>query len=358
MPYLDSKHRLALLMHEGTQNGRGKTGLAMLRYSPLNIVAVIDQSCAGKSLAALTGINREVPIVASVQASLAYHPTVLAIGIAPSGGALPSPWYQEVKQALQAGLSLINGLHLPMNTDPALSQLLGSEQWIWDVRQEPTGLTVASAQALSLKCRRVLTVGTDMAVGKMSTTLELHRAAQAQGIRSKVIATGQTNLMLGDEGIPLDAVRVDFAAGAIEQQVMRHSTGQDILFIEGQGSLFNPASTATLPLMRGAQPTHLVLAHRAGQTHIQNCPTIRIPPLPSVIQVYESIATAGGAFPETKVVGIALNTRELDERSAKRTIQQIQETTGLPCTDVIRFGAASLLQKILDTPSPENLSNQ
>lgn len=352
MHYLTPEHRIALLMHEGTDSPKGKTGLAMLRYSPLQIVAVVDQQQVGKSLKAVAGIDREVPIVDSVQASLAFHPTVLAIGIAPSGGALPDPWYQEVKTAVIAGLSIVNGLHTPMAQDSELSSQLQSSQWIWDVRQEPTGLGIGSAAARLLPCRRVLAVGTDMAIGKMSTNLELHRLAVKRGLRSKVIATGQTNLMLGDDGIPLDAVRVDFAAGAVEQQLLRHGPNHDIVFIEGQGSLFNPGSTATLPLMRGSQPTHLILVHRVGQTHIRTQPEIRIPSLQQAIEVYETTASAGGSFLASKVVGIALNTHHMNLEAAKQAISEIENDIQLPCTDVIRFGPEPLLDAIIATPNP------
>lgn len=348
---LSADQRLAVLLHDGTANGRGKTGLALLRYSPLDIVAVIDQTQVGQDLVALTGIPRSVPIVASVTAALPYRPTALAIGIAPSGGRLPEPWYEEVRTAVQAGLSVVNGLHTPLGSDPALSPRQ-PDQWIWDVRQEPPGLTVGTGQCRHLPGRRVLAVGTDMAVGKMSTNLELHRLAQAQGYRSQVVATGQTNLMLGYPGVPLDAVRVDFAAGAIEQAVLAAAPHQEILFIEGQGSLFNPASTATLPLLRGAQPTHLVLVHRWGQTHIKNCPTVPIPPLPEVIRVYEALAGAAGAFAPVKVVAIALNTFGFSHSEAVAAIAATTATTGLPCTDVIRFDPSPILAAILATPIP------
>jgi len=344
---LTPEHRIALLMHEGTQSPRGKTGLAMLRYSQSPVVAVIDYDCAGQSLTAIAGITKEIPIVASVEDALAFSPDVLAIGIAPSGGALPAPWLQEVKQAINAGLCVVNGLHTPMAHTLEMTQTLKPGQWIWDVRQEPPGLQVGSALAQTLQCQRVLAVGTDMSVGKMSTNLELHRASLTRGLRSKVIATGQTNLMLGDDGIPLDAVRVDFASGAVEQQVMRYGPDHDILYIEGQGSLLNPASTATLPLLRGAQPTHLILVHRAGQTHIRNCPHVPIPPLPQVIHLYETVATAAGAFRPAKVVGIALNTSGLDPQAAAIAIQSTQTITGLPCTDVFRCGPDPLLEAIL-----------
>lgn len=344
---LTSNDRIAILLHEGTQGSRGKTGLSLLRYSDLPIVAVIDHQSAGKNLADLTGIQRHVPIVASVTEALSYQPTTLAIGIAPSGGALPDAWRQEVKQAVSAGLSVVNGLHTSMSEDPELRKILYPDRWIWDVRREPTGLTVGSGQARLLPCLRLLTVGTDMSVGKMSTSLELHKASLRRGLRSRFLATGQTGLMLGHDGVPLDAVRIDFAAGAVEQIVMRYGTAADILHVEGQGSLINPASTATLPLLRGSQPTHLILVHRAGQTQIHSFPHVMIPSLPQVVQVYETVAMAGGAFAPAKVVGIALNTGHLSEIEAKTMIARTQEETGLPCTDPIRFGADLLLSAVL-----------
>jgi uncharacterized NAD-dependent epimerase/dehydratase family protein len=188
-------------------------------------------------------------------------------------------------------------------------------------------------------------------VGKMSTSLELHKVSLQRGWRSQFLATGQTGLMLGHDGVALDAVRIDFAAGAVEQLVLRHGADHDVLYVEGQGSLMNPASTATLPLLRGTQPTHLVLVHRAGQTHIQSFPHVTIPPLPKVIQVYETVAAAGGAFAPAKVVAIALNTFHLNEEAAQQAIEQAQLETGLPCTDAIRFGAEPLLDAILSDRS-------
>ncbi len=351
---LTPEHRVAILLHGGTDNVTGKTGLALLRYSELPIVAVIDRECAGQSLPELTGIPRSVPIAASVAAALAYEPTVLVIGIAPSGGELPAAWLCEIQQALRAGLSLVNGLHTPLAHHPQLRSHLRPDdpkQWIWDVRQEPSELTVAQGRASTLACRRVLTVGTDMGVGKMSTSLELDRASRSRGWRSRFLATGQTGLMLGHDGIPLDAVRVDFAAGAVEQLVLRHGSSHDVLYIEGQGSLLHPGSTATLPLMRGSQPTHLILVHRAGQQQIHRVPQVPIPPLPQVIQLYETVATAGGAFAPAPVVAIALNTGHLDVTAARQAIAQTQAETGLPCTDPVRFGPEPLLSVILDDPA-------
>ncbi len=344
---IESDQQVAILLHEGIRGTHGKTGLAMLRYSDAEIVVVIDRECAGESLVELTGIPRDVPIVASAEDALKYQPDVLAIGIAMLGGVLPEDWRQDVRDAIAAGVSIANGLHTCLQDDPEFKALLKPGQWIWDVRKEPPNLPVGTGQVRQLSCLRVLTVGTDMAVGKMSTSLELNRVALQRGLRSKFLGTGQAGIMISGSGIPLDAIRVDFAAGAVEQLVMQSGNDYDILFIEGQGSLHNPASTATLPLIRGSQPTHLVLVHRARQTHIRRYEYVPIPPLRDVVRVYETIAEAGGSFAPTKVAAIALNTAHLEVLAAQQAIEQAQIETGLPCTDPVRFGADLLLDAII-----------
>jgi uncharacterized NAD-dependent epimerase/dehydratase family protein len=344
---LPVNQRIAILLHEGLCGSQGKTGLSILRYSDSPVVAVVDRTAVGKSVPEATGIQRDVPVVASVAAALPYQPEVLVIGIAPKGGAVPDDYWTDIKDALKAGLSLVNGLHTPLANIPELKALLQPGRLIWDVRREPDNLEIASGIARNLPCRRVLTVGTDMAIGKMSTSLELNRAAKLRGLRSKFLATGQAGIMLEGDGIALDAVRVDFAAGAVEQLVMRFGQHYDLLHIEGQGSLLHPGSTATLPLIRGSQPTHLILVHKAGQSHNRNNPHVPIPPLPEVIKMYETVATAGGAFKPVSVVGVALNTKDLDEEKAKEAIAQTIAETGLPCTDAVRFGAGVLLDAIL-----------
>ncbi|MGB3508411.1 MAG: DUF1611 domain-containing protein [Microcoleaceae cyanobacterium] len=339
--------KIAILFHDGIHGKIGKTGLSLLRYSQAEIVAVIDRQSAGKSLPELTKIPRDIPIVASITEALAFHPEILVIGIAPSGGALPDECFVEIKQAVASGLSIVNGLHTPLANHPEIKPLLRHPQWVWDVRQEPQGLTIASGKARTLACRRVLTVGTDMAIGKMSTSLELNATAQRRGINSKFLATGQAGLMISGEGIALDAVRVDFAAGAVEKMMMQFGNTHDLLIIEGQGSLLHPGSTATLPLLRGSQPTDLILVHRAHQTHIRNHPNVLIPPLPVVIKLYEMVAAAGGVMQPTRVAGIAMNTFHLDEVAAREASAMVEKETGLPCTDPVRFGVDLLLDAVI-----------
>jgi uncharacterized NAD-dependent epimerase/dehydratase family protein len=342
---LTANSRVAILLQGGIKGHHGKTGLAFLRYSSSNVVAVIDTEAMGESLVELTKIERDVPIVNDVTAALAYQPDVLLIGIAPSGGQLPPDLLVEIAIAVKGGLSIINGLHTPLNVQfPHLQ----SGQWIWDIRQEPTGLTIGQGKARSLAAQRILTVGTDMAIGKMSTSLEFHRAAISQGIKAQFVATGQAGIAIAGQGLALDAVRVDFAAGAVEKIVLELAEEQDLVLIEGQGSLLHPGSTATLPLIRGSQPTALVLVHRAGAIHIRDLPAVVIPPLPEVIQLYETVARAGGTFDEVKVKAIALNTYGMNPDESDAVIKSTAQLTGLPCDDVVRNGGTTLLSAVLD----------
>lgn len=349
---LKAGQRAVILQHGGL-SGRvnGKTGLSLLRYGEAEVVAVIDEECAGQSLLSLTGLplRGDIPVVSSMRDALAFRPDVLSIGVAPSGGRLPQAWLQDIRLAVENGLCVQNGLHTRLNEDPVIRASLRPGQWVWDMRQEPPDLPVGSGAARTLACRRVLFVGTDMNVGKMTAALEFDRAAKTLGMRSKFIATGQTGMMISGDGVALDGVRVDYASGCIEQQMMLHGPHHDILWVEGQGSLINPASTATLPLLRGTQPTHLVLVHKAGMTHLKRFPHVQVPPLRDVVRLNEEVARAGGAFASAPVIGIALNSWGLTPEQSAAECSRIESETGLPCDDVVRQSATRLTKLILGT---------
>jgi uncharacterized NAD-dependent epimerase/dehydratase family protein len=375
---LSAEAPVVLLLHGGLDNLSGKTGLAMLRYRPGPILAVIDPAHAGADLETVTGIARSVPVLASLREALPLRPAsgappVAVVGLAPSGGRLPPALRADLLVALAAGWSAASGLHSRLGDDPELAASCRDGAWIWDLRQEPADLPVASGRAAALPCRRLLAVGTDMAVGKMSACLELLAAARRRGLDARFIGTGQAGLLISGQGVPLDAVRVDYAAGAVEQAVLaaaapagpagssrdlagsRYAAGpvgpDTWLLVEGQGSLCHPGSTATLPLLRGSQPTDLLLVHRAGQTSIRNHVEVAIPPLHEVIDAVERLAALGrpavaasAPTPAPRVRAIALNTAHLDEESARQALADTAASTGLPCSDPVRQGGEGLWQ--------------
>jgi uncharacterized NAD-dependent epimerase/dehydratase family protein len=67
---LQTDQPLVVLLHGGTDNLSGKTGLAMLRYSRAPIVAVVDPHAGGPAAAAICGIDHPAPVVASLTEAL------------------------------------------------------------------------------------------------------------------------------------------------------------------------------------------------------------------------------------------------------------------------------------------------
>lgn len=348
--------RIALLQHGGLLGRNGKTGISLLRYSHAKVVAVIDEQCAGRSVGEFIQLppDRDVPIVASVQEALRYDPQAIAIGIAPYGGALPPQWVSELRTAARSGIALWNGLHTELAADPVIAECIRDSVYVWDMRKEPKGVQNGRGQARQLACKRVLFVGTDMAIGKMTAALECDARARERGFRSKFIATGQAGMMIAGDGLCLDAVRVDFASGAVEGEVMRHGIRNEVLWIEGQGSLLHPGSTATLPLIRGAQPTHLVLVHRAGMGHLQDFENIEVPSLEKVVELYETVTAAAGAFFDARIHGVALNTFGLTDEAARKHIDNVTNAIKLPCTDTVRFGADPIVSAVMGSHAPVN----
>ncbi len=340
---LDPKTPLAIYMEGSLTTMIAKMGLGVLRYSQNPIVCVIDSEHAGGCAEKITGIPRKCPVVASVREAVELGAQAMILGIAPPGGRIPENWLADLDQAVSLGMSLVNGLHDPLT--PRYTSLAPG-QWVWDLRVEPADLSVGTGGAAGLSNRRVLTIGTDMAIGKMTAGLELHRRALEKGMNAEFVATGQIGIAITGRGVPLDAVRLDYASGAIEREVMA-AQGADLVLVEGQGALSHPASVATLALLRGACPTHLVLCHKAGMTHLQKVPHIAVPELRPYIRLYEELAEVCGTYPRPRCVGLAINTSHLPPNEAWDALRAFEHQIGLPCVDPLRFGADRLLEAIL-----------
>lgn len=336
---------IAIFMPGSMQDRSGKMGFGVLRYSPNPIACVIDPDFAGQDAKDVTGIPRSAPVVATVAEAKALGAEVFLLGIAPQGGNIPAEWYPVIDEAWELGLSIANGLHEQLTlrykpTDPS--------HWVWDIRQEPAGLGTNQGRAADLRAKRVLMIGTDMAIGKMTAGLELWKYAKDQGVKSEFVATGQIGITILGSGVPLDAVRVDYAGGAIEREMLRYPEAE-LIIVEGQGSLLHPGSTATLPLLRGSMPTHLILCHKAGMTHVDRYDHIAIPPLREFCKMYEDLASSWGNFPRPVTCGIALNTASLSDDEANAVIAEVESETGLPVCDPVRDAPATLLKAILNS---------
>jgi uncharacterized NAD-dependent epimerase/dehydratase family protein len=325
-----------------------KTANSVIRYLPERTVAVLDRKQAGKTVQQVLGFGGGIPVVGSMREGLALRPDAVLVGIAPQGGRLPQEWRSWLAEALDAGCDVWSGLHTFLSDDPVLSaKARAGGRKIFDLRKPPADLPVASGAAKAVEPYVVLTVGTDCNVGKMTAQLQLTRQLNAAGLRTRFVATGQTGIMIEGWGIAVDAVVADFVAGAAERLVLQGSAGADIVLVEGQGSINHPGySAVTLGLLHGSCPDGLILCHQSTREYIgdyREATWLRIPPLQEYIRWYETI---GSTVHPTKVIGISLNTYDMDEASARRACEAANRETGLPATDPVRFEAAPLVDAV------------
>jgi uncharacterized NAD-dependent epimerase/dehydratase family protein len=322
----------------------GKTMRGVLRYRRDDVAAILDSTRdAGDT-------EGGVPVVRTVADAKHYGPNTALVGVATQGGRFPPAWLDLLKECIEAGLDVENGLHVFLSEDPNLGELAhehGVE--LRDLRKPPHDLSTATGANLAVPATIVLTVGSDCAIGKMTVSLELDREARSRGIKSEFVPTGQTGIAIAGWGIAVDAVVADFIAGAAERLVVEgHERGGDLLWVEGQGSLINPVySGVTLGLFHGSTPHLLVLCHETGRDEIEGCGggPHPIPPLRDLVELHERMSLPAR---KARVAAIALNTRRLeDDGDARAAIAAAEEETGLPADDPVRFGAAKLVDAVL-----------
>jgi uncharacterized NAD-dependent epimerase/dehydratase family protein len=345
MHVLPPHHRLLLLTEGELGVFSSKTAASLLRYRATDVAGIIDSAVAGKAATDFIPWAAGVPIVPDVTAARDLHPDALVVGVAPVGGALPEAMRSHIRAALQAGLDVISGLHTFLADDPELAALAQSHSArIFDLRRPPAERIIACARALTTRCRRILTVGTDGAVGKMFAALELTAAARTRGLDARFAATGQTGIMIAGRGITVDACVCDFAPGAAEQLVL-DAADADVCFIEGQGSIAHPGfSAVTLALVHGTCPDAMVLVHHLGRTHYKGAPHIPLPPLKRLAEAYEH---AAGLLHPARVSAVAVNSVGCPDETARAGAREIESELQVPVTDPLRDGCERLLEAVL-----------
>ncbi len=320
----------------------GKTMRGVLRYRREDVVAILDSTRAGET-------HDGLPIVGSVKDALCFNPTIALVGVATQGGRFPPEWRELLRSCIRQRLTIENGLHEFLGEDDEMSELAARHGvTLRDLRRPPAGLDCPTGENLEVPARIVLTVGSDCAIGKMTVSLELDRAARERGIASEFVPTGQTGIAIAGWGISVDAVVADFIAGAAERLVVEgHERGGELLFVEGQGSVVHPAySGVTLGLIHGSAPHVFVLCYQAGMTEVEGYPGHPLPPLKELVALHEVISLPRR---KARVACVAINTRGLTDDEARSAVEGAEAETHLVADDPVRFGAERLLDAVLDS---------
>lgn len=346
---LGKTRRIAVMAEGSFTPLDAKTALGVLRYRADEVVAVIDSVRAGRTCADCVGVGGDIPVVPGLEGAAAHDADTLLLGIAPQGGTLPESWRRVVAEALLRGWDVLSGLHQFLTDDPELSALARAKGCeILDVRRPPATRPIAARRASGLDALVVVTVGTDCNVGKMTTALELHGELESRGVRAAFVATGQTGIFIADHGAAVDAVPADFMAGTVERMVLDAARDADVIIVEGQGALHHPAySGVALAILHGACPEALVLCHQAGRTHLKLADAGPAPKLRPLAEIIRDNERAAGWVRPAQVLALSLNTMLLDEVEARRALDHVQQLSGLPAMDPVRFGTDVVVTELL-----------
>jgi uncharacterized NAD-dependent epimerase/dehydratase family protein len=319
-------HPYLLFLGDVRDNAHAKTAFGLRDWVPQRCLA----ECALPGVTVTTGLPRLTPAQARARGARS-----LVIGVACEGGVIAPAWIPLLLEAIEAGLDLVSGMHMRLEEVPQLAESAHRHgRRLVNVRVPPSGLPVGTGRKRSGK--RLITVGTDCALGKKYTALVLTREMTARGVRADFRATGQTGIMIAGRGIPLDAVTADFVAGAAE--VLTPDADADHWdVVEGQGSLFHPSyAGVSLGLLHGTQPDVLVVCHEPGREHILGLEDYALPDLPTTIDL--NLRLARRTNPAVRCAGVSLNTSALSEAKARSLLAAEAARLGMPAADPMRGG--------------------
>ena len=336
----------------GTPNGKTAHGLVR-RTNRYRIISVVDSRYAGQDAGmVLDGKAKDIPIFEDVQSAQeaarkgGVPGTHFVIGLAPDGGRLGSEARQAVKLAIQLGMNVDCGLHDFLSEDADISALAAtSGVIIRDVRKPPprNELHFFSGKIEKVDSLKIAMLGTDSAVGKRTTAWILVEDLRTAGYTAEMIGTGQTAWMQGVRyGLILDSLINDFVAGEIEHAVWSawHDIHPDVIVIEGQGSLMNPAYPGGFEILAAGRPDVILLQHAPARKEYDGFPGYPLHPLQKQIEAIELISGK-------PVIAITINHEGLSEEEIPAVCETIHKETGVPTSDVLKSGADEIVSSIL-----------
>ncbi|WP_262695693.1 DUF1611 domain-containing protein [Kordiimonas aquimaris] len=338
MNRIEIKPPYLIFLGNETELTYAKTGAGLVEWRP--------ELCKGQIRLEGGTIDLGIPDMTLDQAVTAGIKSLI-VGTASVGGAIPDQWISLLEQAINKGMDIVAGVHSKLNDHLLLKQAADtSGSKLIDVRVPPPNLPVGTGVKRTGK--RLLTVGTDCALGKKYTALAIERELKAAStsINATFRASGQTGIMIAGEGIPIDCVVADFISGAAE--LLSPNNKEDHWdIIEGQGSIFHPGySAVSMGLLIGSQPDAFVVCTEAGRTHIEGWPEFKLPSIEEVIE--RTIQIGSQVNPDIKCVGISVNTSTIPDTQRQTYIEELSKRTGFPCFDPMIDGTSRIINNMME----------
>ena len=346
---MQSKETALALANDHFHTINAKTTHGLVRGpSRYSLVGVVDASSAGQDAGELLdGEHRGIPIFASVTELLERadrRPKWCVVGVATPGGKLPEALRTSLREAAEAGLSIVNGLHVYLSDDPELSRIVAAHGGeIIDLRKPKPArdLRFWTGEILEIQTPRVAVLGTDCAIGKRTTCMKLREALRAQDVRAEMVYTGQTGWLQGLRyGFIFDSTLNDFVSGELERAVLacQRETGPDVILLEGQSSLRNPSGPCGSEFIVSAGAEGVILQHMPGRPCYEGMDHLgyRVRPIEEEIELIRLLGA--------EVWAVALATRGLSESEVPDVRARLQDDLGLPVVLPLEEGVGALAE--------------
>jgi len=349
MKKIDGK---ALVYCEGAFNTpNGKTAHGLVRFTErYDVVGVLDATYAAQDAGmVLDEKPNNIPIFSSIETAIEtlstknQTPEYLVIGLAPDGGRLPESAKETIKKALKLGWNVDSGLHDFLTNDPELVKLAKEKNCnIRDVRKTPDRdkLHFFSGDIEKVDCLKLAVLGTDSALGKRTTSWFLVHGFRDAGYKAEMIGTGQTAWMQGAKySMIMDSCINDFVSGEIEHAVVSayRNENPDVIIIEGQGSLMNPAYPGGFEILAAGRPDYVILQHAPKRFEYDGFPGYKMHHIQEQINAIQVISGK-------EVIAITVNHENMEPSEILPACKELQEETGLPTFDVLAHGTQDLIQ--------------
>ncbi|GAB3699560.1 DUF1611 domain-containing protein [Spirosoma flavus] len=347
----------AILLTDGllsTPNAKTAHGLirGTERYT---IVGVVDEPTAGQDAGEiLDGKPRQIPVFASVDQALGKLDSVsyAVVAIATNGGILPPTLLQTLKECLERGLSIVNGLHDFLTDKPEMVTLAQEKgvQLIDVRRPKPRHeLHFWTGEVKQITAPIIAVIGTDCALGKRTTARLIREACELHGLNAQMIYTGQTGWLQGGKyGFIFDSTVNDFVSGELEHALVTcwRETHADVLLIEGQAALRNPSGPCGSEFLVSGNARYVVLVHAPKRMYYDHDPAWgEIPSVESEIALIRAY--------NSEVIALALNTEDCTPEEAVTYQQTYSEKLGIPVLLPLQQGVdavVSVIQSKITTP--------
>ena len=342
---------LALIYADGAFNTPyGKTAHGLVRFTQrYDVLGVIDHKYAGLDAGmVLDNKKYNIPVFSDLKEAISMlgkknEPITLVIGLATDGGRLPAEAKRTIKAALAMGMNVDSGLHDFLYKDVDLMTIAKKNNCqVRDIRRPPDRdqLHFFSGKIEEVNCLKIALLGTDSAIGKRTSAWIIVHAFRKVGLKAELVGTGQTAWMQGAKySMIMDSCINDFVSGEIEHAVHEawKNESPDVILIEGQGSLMNPAYPGGFEILAAGRPDYVILQHAPKRIEYDGFPGYVLHPLKKQIRAIEIIS-------EKKVIAITINHEDMTSEEILPACTAITEETGLPAFDVLEYGADEIVE--------------